>query len=83
MRTLNATAGPEIKPTSWSKAAAAGLGAQAFAEKVGEHLRLSALDRAMGGEGGKEKNIREGFCFFFHLLLIPAPKLHMTISLMR
>lgn len=47
--------------------AAAGLGAQAFAEKAGEHLRLSALDCVLGGEGRNEENIREGFCFFFHL----------------
>lgn len=42
---------------------AAGLGAQAFAEKAGEHLLLSAVDCAMEGEGRKEKNICEGFCF--------------------
>lgn len=65
--TLNATAGPETKPTSWSKATStAGLAAQA-AEKAGEHLRLSALDSVMGGEGRNEENICEGFCFFIHL----------------
>jgi len=63
--------------------AAAGPGARAFAEEAGEHLRLSALGCATGRDGGKGENICEGFCFFFRLLLIPAPKLHMTVSLIH